>query len=179
MAKYMALLRGINVGGNKKVPMAKLKLVMEDAGYNKVWTILASGNLMFETNSTTIPSLTKKITSLLAEAFGFEIPVLLRTSAEIQNLIASDPFKGIVVTKDHRLYITFLSDSINNNLDLPYTSPDKSFTILRQENSELISMLDLAHGGTSDAMAILEKTYGKNITTRNWNTVLKLIRTED
>jgi uncharacterized protein (DUF1697 family) len=173
---YVALLRGINVGGNKKVPMADLKKILELMGYKNVKTLLASGNVLFDALKTDLISLTKKIAAKLETSFGFTIPVLMRTKEEIQKLVKSDPFKGIKVTPDIRLYVTFLSEKPKSALKIPFKSADGDFVILRVTDDAVISVLDLSKGmGTIDSMAIIEKEFGKNVTTRNWNTVLKLI----
>ena len=176
MAKYVAFLRGINVGGNKIVPMAKLKSILEDSGFENVRTLLASGNVIFEGKKENLPSLTKKISTTLDETFGFTIPVILRDADEIEKIITVDPFKGIGVTKDTRLYVTFLSEESKSKLKIPYYSTDKSFQILNIKDKAIFSVLDVSKTGTVDAMAILEKEFGKNITTRNWNTIVKIVK---
>jgi uncharacterized protein (DUF1697 family) len=176
MAKYVAFLRGINVGGNKKVPMAKLKSVLQEFGFQNVRTLLASGNVIFEFKKESLPSLTKKISATLDEAFGFIIPVILRNADEIEKIVESVPFKNIIVAKDTRLYVTFLSEDPKSNLKIPYYSTDKSFQILNIKDKTIFSVLDVSKTGTVDAMAILEKEFGKNITTRNWNTIVKILQ---
>jgi uncharacterized protein (DUF1697 family) len=109
MTKYVALLRGINVGGNKKVPMAEMKKVFEKIGLKNVKTLLASGNAVFESETENTGELIAKISAALEKKFRFTIPLLLRTFSEIEKLIALDPFKGIKVTPQIRLYATFLS----------------------------------------------------------------------
>lgn len=170
MEKYVALLRGINVGGNKKVPMADLKKLMEKNGYENVKTLLASGNVLFDAS----PTDAKKLRALLEKKFGFAIPVLLRTGKDIDELIASDPFKNVKVTPETRLYVTFFSHP-PSSLAKPATG--KALDILRVSETELCCVLTLdGDARTVDAMNVIEKTYGKDVTTRNWNTVLKLGR---
>ena len=116
--------------------------------------------------------------TLLEKHFGFPIPVLIRSTQEIEKLIASDPFKGIKVTDDTRLYVTFLSEPGKSTLHIPYSSHEGHFRILKATSTELLSVLIVDHAmGTVDAMTIIEKEYGKKVTTRNWNTVLKLVKT--
>lgn len=173
--KYAAFLRGINVGGNKKVPMTELKKCLEKLGFKNVKTLLNSGNVVFETDKTKPDVLRKKIEAELKRTFGFEVSTIIRSLDELQKLIDSDPFKGIKVTPATRLYITFLSEKPTTKLKLPYTSPDRNFKILQASNTEVYSWLVVtADRGSVDAMGILEKEYGKNVTTRNWNTVKKL-----
>ncbi len=174
MTPYVAFLRGINVGGNKKVPMADLKKMMEKAGYENVKTLLNSGNVSFEAKKTSA----KELEALLEKTFKFPVPVILRTKAELEKIAKANPFKGVTVTKDIRLYVTFLAEGAKKpGIKIPYVSPEKDFRILAASNSEIISVLDLSQGmGTVDAMGIVEKEWGKGVTTRNWNTVEKLLK---
>lgn len=175
MKTHIALLRGINVGGNKKVPMADLKKMLEKMGYENVRTLLNSGNAVFDSSAKKATTIAKDISEQMKETFGFDCNIIVRSTGEIQKLIKTDPFKNIKVTPDTRLYITFRGTPKKSTLKIPYESPEKDFKILKVTDGEIISVLTLGKKGTVDAMDILEKEYGKNITTRNWNTVLKLI----
>ena len=177
MSPYVAFLRGINVGGNKKVPMADLKKLLEKAGFGNVQTLLASGNVRFDSAEKNLPKLTAQLEVLIEKKFTFPVPVILRTVAELQSLSKSNPFKGIVVDENTRLYVTFLSAKPTSTMKIPYTSPDGSFRILKVLNGEVISVAQITpNAGTVEAMGILEKEFGKKVTTRNWNTVQKLLQ---
>lgn len=175
--RYIALFRGINVGGNKKVPMADLKKLLEKAGYTNVKTLLASGNVLFDSPEKKLPALTQDIEALLEKKFGFTVPTIIRTLDEVRTLIATDPFKGIKVTDATRLYVTFRgAQTKRHSIKIPYKDPEADFHILSVTDGEICSYLIVGQDrGTVDAMGILEKEFGKNITTRNWNTVLKLL----
>ena len=174
--KYAAFLRGINAGGHKTVPMKELKKAFESLGHQNVKTLLASGNVLFDAPETTIVELTQKISAYLEKTFGFEIGVLVHTRAEIQKLTDSAPFKKIRVTPQTRLYVTFISGKPKGALKIPYESPGKEIRILQASNSAVLSVVTLSPGvGTIDLMGILEKEFGKNITTRNWNTIEKMV----
>lgn len=175
--QYVALLRGINLG-KRQVKMDRLKTVLESAGYADVKTLLASGNVIFSSSENS-EGLGKKIETLLQKEFGFEIPVILRTKEEIESLIKRDPFKGISVTKETRLYVTFRSsiesERKEGNLQIPYVTDDGNFRMLSVSETEICSVLIVTPDrGTVDLMGIIEKEYGKNVTTRNWNTVEKI-----
>ncbi len=176
MTKYVIFLRGINVGGNKKVPMVDLKKMLEKLGYKNVKTLLASGNAIFETASANADALKKEIESVFTKKFGFSSDIIIREVSDIEKLVQSDPFKGIKVTKETRLYITFLGTKPASKLQT-YSSPDGNFRILKVSPTELCSVLIVTPDrGSVDLMSIIEKEFGKNVTTRNWNTVEKILR---
>ncbi len=174
MTKFVAFLRGINVGGNHKVPMQELKDILLNMGFENIITLLNSGNVIFEAKPTEIAELESLIAQQLNSSFGFPIPVIIRSAENLKQLIQSDPFKGITVTKETRLYLSFLRKSPQIELQLPWISEDKSFRILKIDEANIISILDLSIGKTVKGMEDLEKLFGKDITTRNWNTILRI-----
>jgi len=177
MIKYVAFLRGINVGGHKAVKMEELKKAFEALGFENVKTLLASGNVLFEAPHASASTLAKKIESKLETAFGHEIGVLIRKIEELQRLAEANPFAGVKVTPQTRLYVTFLSEKPKSGLKIPYESPDKSFKIIRATGSEVCSVLTLSpNSRTVDLMSILEKEFGRKVTTRNWNTIEKILK---
>ena len=173
---YISFLRGINVGGHKPVPMEKLRKTFESMKFRNVRTLLASGNVIFEAPKTNEAVLKKNIEEKLEKTFGVEIGVLVRTIEELQLLSDSGPFKGIKVTPQTRLYVTFFSEKPKSKLKIPYKSPDGNFRIVRVSEREACSVATLsATSNTVNLMSILEKEYGKKVTTRNWNTVEKIL----
>lgn len=176
MTNYIAFLRGINVGGHKKVPMAELKQMFEKMGFKNVKTFLASGNVVFGTEKENVKTLAEKIASNVEKAFGFLVHIIVRTVSDIEKMLQSEPFRDVKVTSQTRLYVTFLSEKPKSKLEIPYSSPDQSFRILNVTNGVIFSVVDLTKTGTLDAMDFLEKEFGKNITTRNWNTVIKIVK---
>lgn len=174
MAKFVAFLRGINVGGHHKVPMQELKQVLQNMGFENIITLLNSGNVIFEAKPTEIAELESLIAQQLNSSFGFPIPVIIRSAENLEELITSDPFKGIDFTKETSLYLSFLRKSPQTEIPLPWVSEDNSFRILNIHGADIISVLDLNVGKTVKGMDNLEKLFGKDITTRNWNTILKI-----
>ena len=177
MISYVAFLRGINVGGNKTISMARLREAFESLGLHNVKTLLASGNVLFETGATGARALTQTIEQKISKTFGLEVSVILRTRRQLEQLAAANPFRGIPVTPRTRLFVTFLSEKPGTGLKIPYESPDKSFRILRLADRDVCSVLNLGPQGAKNLrqMDILEKEFGKKITTRNWNTVRKCL----
>lgn len=179
MSTYIVFLRGINVGGNKKVPMADLKKMFAKMGFENIRTLLNSGNIIFNGKKEKEPILTQKIGNELEKTFGFSANVMLRSAEEIMELIRLEPFKNISIDKKTRLYVSFLNKKSSSNLEIPYSSPNTDFRILQKTEREIFSVLTLETAKSVDAMAFLEKEFGKEITTRNWNTVLKIGKSID
>ena len=175
--KFAAFLRGINVGGNKIIPMAELKKTFEAPGFKNVKTILASGNVVFETNQTDQEKLTKKIEDELKKKFKKEIFVNIRSIEYLKTLSEKDPFKKIKVTPETRLYITFLPQLVKIKHKTPFSPEDEHFKIVLITEREIFSVLTLAPDrNTLDLMGYIEKEFGKKITTRNWNTINRILK---
>lgn len=174
MQKLVGLLRGINVGGHHKVPMVELKKILTQLGCENVITILNSGNFVFESKNEDFTTLENKIETVLAQSFGFPIPVILIPQKQINQLVNKDPFAGIDVHKNIRLYISFLKDTPKIKLTIPYISNDQAYSIIDVKDKITVSVLDITNSNTPKGMDDLEKLFGKNITTRNWNTIQKI-----
>ena len=171
---YVAFLRGINVGGHHKVPMVDLRKELGKLRFKNVITLLNSGNVIFDISDNNTMELEEVISEYLENKFGFAIPAIVRKTELIYELLSNNPFRHIEVTKDIRLYISFLQEENNIELKLPWSSDDSSFKILEQRDKTIISVLDLSVSKTPKAMSALEKHYGSDITTRNWNTILRI-----
>ncbi|MGH8103893.1 MAG: hypothetical protein ACREJQ_05150, partial [bacterium] len=95
----------------------------------------------------------------------------------LEHLVADNPFKGIMVTPLTRFYVTFLCEKPKGALRIPYVSPDRCFQILRATESEVCSVLTHSPDcGSTDFMKFLEEEFGRKITTRNWNTIIKVLQ---
>ncbi|HLD93419.1 MAG TPA: DUF1697 domain-containing protein [Anaerolineales bacterium] len=172
MAKYVALLRGINLG-KRQIKMAELKKVFETQGYQDVRTLLASGNVIFTAKETKATKLRSKIGVAIKKQFGFGVPVILRSEKEVQALIKSDPFKGVKAAPQTRFYITFLSELPRSKLKTPYNSMGGEYLMLAITKGHVVSVLG-PKVKSPDVMDFLGEEFGSNITTRNWNTVKKI-----
>lgn len=171
---YIAFLRGINVGGHHKVPMKLLCTELEKLNLTQIRTVLNSGNVIFESKFSELNDLEHKISAHLEGAFGFSIPVILRKATNVEALIQLNPFRDIELTKDLRFYVSLLPKKPGNQLQLPFVNDDKSFSIIKVIDKTIISVLDISVNKTPKAMEALERYYGKDITTRNWNTMIRI-----
>lgn len=174
--KYIALLRGINVGGHHKVPMAELKKEFQQLGFENITTILNSGNIIFDAIAENTDNIENTISAHLEKHFNFHIPTIIRSSKSIHELYLTQPFQKTTLNKDMRLYISFLKSDTKSDLKLPWTSEDGSYKIISKSDKNILSILDLANSQTPKAMEALEKHFGKDITTRNWNTIEKIVK---
>ena len=171
---YVAFLRGINVGGHHKVPMADLRKELEKLDFENVETLLNSGNIIFEAIDDNEENLEKKISLHLEKSFGFPVPSIVRKCEMISELLNNNPFKDVKLTKDIRLYVSFLQEDVQTKLKLPWTSSDNSYKIIGKIEKNILSVLDMSISKTPKAMEELERYFGKNITTRNWNTIKRI-----
>jgi uncharacterized protein (DUF1697 family) len=175
MQSYVAFLRGINVGGNQLISMADLKRTFESLGFKNVKTILASGNVIFEAPKSDPAIQTKKIEQKLESRFSSAITVMLRTGEDIQSLINLAPFKKVKVTPDIRMHVSFLPQNAEYGLKVSQRLKGTPYDVLRATPGELCSVVDVTlKQDTTDLMKVLEKEFGKKITTRTWNTVERI-----
>jgi uncharacterized protein (DUF1697 family) len=169
--KYVAFLRGINVGKHRRITMAELKAAFEAAGYSNVATYVASGNVIFDSGSADSSALTAEVETKLERALGYHVYVIVRGADEIRWLVATNPFNGLERTDQIRLNVTFL----DGGGAAPAGSPEvPGFRILGVSDRTVFSVLDLREIGTRDVMTVLEKTYGKRITTRTWKVIQEI-----
>jgi uncharacterized protein (DUF1697 family) len=178
--RYVAFLRGINLG-KRRATKEQLTAIFENLGFENVKTLIASGNVVFDVpqagNSPTPAgsTLATTVQDALQAGLGFKVETMLRRMAEVDALIDSDPFTGIEVTKQTRLYVTLLAAKTTSTLNLPYEGDGGAIRLLSRTDREVFSVVVVTEGrGTVDAMGLIEKEYGKSVTTRNWNTILKL-----
>ena len=167
---YVALLRGINVGGHKPIKMDAIRTAFAGMGFVEPKTVLASGNVVFETEGASENALRRMIEEQLAARTGQPIGVLIRPIAELEALVAADPFAGAKESADSKLYVTFLGELPKRPIELPHRGPNSEFTILRAGPREVISI-----GSFAKSAPFLDKVYGKATTTRNWNTVYRIV----
>ena len=178
MPRYIALLRGINVGGNKKVPMAQLRELMEGLGYTDVATLLQSGNAVFTSKEKSPAKVVKQLEAAIAKEFGFEVSVVLRTRDELAAAIQANPLSGAEDDPSHFL-VTFLSDVPEPKkleaIDPKAYLPDE----FRVVGREIYARFPNGIRDSKLATVLGGPRLGVTPTARNWNTVLKLLELAD
>jgi len=117
MKKFIALLRGINVSGQRLIKMSDLKILFEKVGFKGVETYLQSGNVIFTSKETSTEKLSLKISSAIKKQFGFDVKLIVVTLEEIEQVIKKNPF--IKKKKEaEKLYVVFLSEKpLIENMD--------------------------------------------------------------
>lgn len=176
LKRYVAFLRGINVGGHHKVPMADLAKELKQLGFGNVATLLNSGNVLFDAANDNAEEVEKMISGHLEKKFGFPIPTIIRNAETIDELFKAAPFQNVNITKDIRLYVSFLKKNPKPDLELPWASADNAYTIVEARDRTILSILDLSVSKTPKAMEALEKFFGTDITTRNWKTIERIVK---
>ena len=171
--KYAALLRGINVGGKNMIKMETLRGTFAVLGFENVKSYINSGNLVFETAKTDDGRLAKKIQDAIQKDFGFDISVMVRPMAEIEDVIKNNPFDG-QFENDRDIHLFFLNEKLTDeqeSLLLAQASDNERFAVIDRHILCLlkISILDSAVG-----KGFIDKKLKVATTARNWRTVKKI-----
>lgn len=178
MPRYVALLRGINVGGNKKVAMARLRELLQGLGHTGVATLLQSGNAVFTAREKSEARLVKQLETAIAAEFGFEVAVVVRTRDELAAAIEANPLPG-AEDAPSRFLVTFLSAAPEPKrlaeLDPAAYLPDE----FRVVGREIYARFPDGIHDSRLAAALGGKRLGVTPTARNWSTVLKLLALAD
>ncbi|EJO70145.1 PF08002 family protein [Leptospira kirschneri str. 200803703] len=176
MKTYIALLRGINVSGQKKILMKDLSSIFESLGFMNVKTYIQSGNVLFQDKSKNVKELIALIEKKIREVFGFEVIVFIRSKEELKAIIQSNPFSK----KDsNRIYVSFLNES-KKNLDLTEIETVKiKGEELVIQNKEIYFFSPKGYGVSKLSNNFLEKKLNVSATTRNWKTVITLSELTD
>lgn len=170
----ISLLRGVNVGGHKKVPMETLRKVYEALGMRNVTTYVQSGNVVFETDEEDAGVLSARLEGAIEAEFGFHSEVILRTEPEMRQVVLRNPFVTRPDMDPARLLVTFFKQDPGEGArealrDLPRTDEELFVT-------ELESYVYFPGGmGRSKLFNGFDRRVRTVATSRNWNTVLRLL----
>lgn len=173
---YIALLRGINVGGHR-VTMERLRALFSELGFANVRSYIQSGNVFFEAPDTQDrAALTRRIEEHLHRALGYEVPTFLRTVPEFEQLLGLNPFAPLTVTDNMRLCVMLLSTAAPADLPLPLRSPKQDYELLHvTPEAEAFVIWHLLDGRAPSSTSFLDKLLGKRTTTRFYPTALKIL----
>jgi len=175
MKTYIALLRGINVGGHNKIKMAALKQLFIDIGFNDVVTYIQSGNVVFKSDKTCKVEIETQIKSAINKHFNYTIKVLIISKNELEIIFQSNPFLKNKIIDIKALYTILLKNSYTNdeiNLLTPYLTNNEEINIVG--NCVYIKYPKGA-GNSKLTINIIEKKLKTTATSRNWRTITKLV----
>ena len=176
MTTYIAFLRGINVGGKRLIKMDDLRRIVESMGLKSVRTFIASGNVLFETSQTNRAALATKIEKKLLTAFGHDVPVVLQTIDELKDILKVGPFKKIKPSADVMMCVTLLTAEPKAGPKLPLKSAIENLEVLAIKNrAAFILCRRRKNGMFSFPNNFFEKEFGVTATTRQWNTIRRIV----
>lgn len=171
---YIALLRGINVGGHT-VKMDELRRLFEEMGLGNVRSYIQSGNVFFESEERDPSELRAQIEQHLKSALGYAVPASLRTLPQLERVMALDPFRGIELEPHMRFSITFLAEPVETRLELPFRTPDGGFEAVGMTPTEVFVVWHLVDGRPGRSYDLIEKKLGVPGTVRFWHTTAKIL----
>jgi uncharacterized protein (DUF1697 family) len=173
MARYVALLRSVNVAGHGRIAMNELRASFESLGYEDVATYIQTGNVLFGTSSRSETAVAAAIEEQLDADFGDAPAVIVRTVPDLLRIGTASPYAKAGATPA-RHHVTFLASSPSKKasaaLDLPPSGHDE----LVLDGREVYVYTPDGYAGTKYTGTFLERRLGVLSTTRNWNTVTKL-----
>jgi uncharacterized protein (DUF1697 family) len=170
VAAYVAMLRGINVGGKNKIKMADLQALFVGLGHADVITYIQSGNVVFSSAGRDPRKLADEMEVAFLDTFGFGVEVVVRSADEMADIVAANPFVARRAhTKD--LYVAFARDPIRGEPRVDRTYEPDEFCI-----APLVVYMHTptGDGNTKLSASVLQRVAGSSVTARNWNTVTKL-----
>ena len=174
MTTYIAMLRGINVGGNNMIKMEALRALVTGLGHAEVATYIQSGNVIFKSRVATPATVSRAIESQITTKFGMAIAVILRTREQLAGVVRDNPFltRG---TDPATLYVIFLKEAPDParlaRLDPQQVAPDEC----RVVGTEIYARYPNGYGRSKMTNTFFEGRLGVRGTARNWKTVTKLL----
>lgn len=153
--------------------MPELKKALERAGFEDVKTLLSSGNVVFTATPMSVPALERKVELAIEEHLGRAFPTIIRPVDALRRMLKADPYKEFRLKPKSKRVVTFLRKKPKAKLALPVELHDAR--ILAVQGSEVLSAYVPSPKGPV-FMTLIEKTFGKEVTTRTWETIQKVAR---
>jgi uncharacterized protein (DUF1697 family) len=172
MVAYVAMLRGINVSGRNKIKMSDLQALVAGLGHTEVTTYIQSGNVAFNSAEKRAATVSAAIEQRLARELGFDVPVVLRTKAELTRIIAGNPFGAGDLAKVHVTFLAKKPEAALVRALRNHTSPPDEFRIAGRE---VYLHCPSGSGITKLNNTFWERKLNVAATTWNWNTIKKLL----
>lgn len=173
--KYVALLRGINVGGNNVIPMAKLRAAFEEMGFDDVVTYIASGNVVFATKTTPTAKLTTKIAKVLSAAFAYDSTLVVISAKELAAVVREAPARFGKEPTKYRYDVLFVMPPTKAKKVLAEVPTREGVDEKHAGTHALYFRRLVAHATKSQLGRLAGTPLYKRVTIRNWNTTTKLL----
>ncbi|HKQ50296.1 MAG TPA: DUF1697 domain-containing protein [Phycisphaerae bacterium] len=174
MSSYIALLRGINVGGHNLIGMSDLRAMLESLGFTGVKSLLQSGNLVFQAGKRSPESLERLLESETKKRLKAAPDYFVRTADEWQTLIDRNPFPKEAKSDPSHLLVVFLKDAPDAKLVKALQAAIKGPEIVRADGRHLYAVYPAGIGRSKLTNTLIEKSLATRGTARNWNTIIKL-----
>lgn len=171
MKVIVSLLRGINVSGQKKVPMKELKTLYEELGFTDVSTYIQSGNVIFGTTEKALDKLPQKVEQKIKAHFGFDVSVIHRTPEQLKAVLQNNPFLDEKDLQENKLYVAFMAgtpEAAHVEKAQAYQTEADRFAVIGQET---YLYLPDGYGNSKLHNNFFESKLKTVATTRNWRTV--------
>ncbi|HYA33681.1 MAG TPA: DUF1697 domain-containing protein [Candidatus Bathyarchaeia archaeon] len=173
--RCIALLRGINVSGQKSLKMADLKKAFELLSFRHVLTYAQSGNVIFDCDSSERASLVEHVEKGLSEAFGVPLKVIIRTHQELERIVKNNPLVQRAHVKPDKLHVTFLFDTPDETAASALEAKLGRGEMFQIIGNEVYLYCPNGYARTKLSNAMVEAKLKTIATTRNWKTVNKLL----
>ena len=176
MGSYVALLRGIGPL-NPNMRNEKLRGVFEDLGFDNVRTVITTGNVLFESRSAALRRFEAQVEDALPKMLGFSSTTIVRSKKELQDLVGNARLKRLVRAYEKDVDVTFFKRRARVEPLLPYRPGDRDYTIHALDDRTVGSVVE-PRGGSKppDYMQWIEKHFGKEVTTRTYGTVERILK---
>lgn len=171
---HAALLRGVNVGGNKKIAMADLRAWAEGLGFTSVKTLLKSGNLVFDSGKLAGAALEAHLEAEAGKRLGLKTDIRVRTGKEMAAIVAANPFPDIARSDPSHLVVHFLEAPLSAKAAADLQAAIEGPERVAAHGREAFMTYPDGIGTSTLKPALLTRAFGKGGTARNWNTVTKL-----
>lgn len=178
MTRYLALLRGINVGTAKQVSMAELRTLAAGLGYADVRTYLRSGNVLLTSDTATADEVATQLAKAIADEFSMTVSVVVRTRAELAAVVAANPL-GEVATDPSRSVVVFLSGPPDTAGLAGLLAVDVAPEQIVADGRELYLWCPNGQADGAATKALTKAKLGVTVTARNWRTVTTLLELAD
>lgn len=172
--RWVVLLRGINVSGQKLIKMELLRNYLSEVGFENVKTYIQSGNIVLESKETDAEKLAEKIMTLLKKKFGYEVPTMVRSYDDFTKVIEDNPFKNRVFHEKEKLYVGFLQQLPEDSLIKIMESLNSESETCKVVHKEIYIVYMKDGRKLKFSNNFMERKLKTSITTRNWTTVNKI-----